>query len=139
MMAPSLSFISETSHSSSFRFVPAISRQLDKTITFTPHTLHLRMRSLHVHVATQRWRVQSTLPLFLAKARPTMLAFRLVLLLYIICQLAHSANIAHALTVNLDQLGTPTTLSAADVIQNRAKQWGVLYTDGEVHALSFII
>ena len=62
-----------------------------------------------------------------------------ILLLYIICQLAHSANIAHALTVNLDQLGTPTTLSAADVIQNRAKQWGVLYTDGEVHALSFII
>ena len=57
--------------------------------------------------------------------------------MYIICQLAHSATIAHALAVNLDQLGTPTTLSAADVIQTRAKQWGVLYTDGEVHALSF--
>ena len=57
--------------------------------------------------------------------------------MYIICQLAHSANIAHALAVNLDQLGTPTwffTLSAADVIQTRAKQWGVLYTDGEIHA-----
>ena len=25
-------------------------------------------------------------------------------------------------------------ISAADVIQTRAKQWGVLYTDGEVHA-----
>jgi len=67
-------------------------------------------------------------------------------MLYIICQ-AHSANIMHALVVNLDQLGTPTwffTLSAADVkwpdeIQTRAKQWGVLYTDDEVHVLSFII
>ena len=62
--------------------------------------------------------------------------------MYIICQLAHSANIAHALAVNLDQLGTPThtwfcALSAADVIQTRAKQWGRLYTDGEVHVLSF--
>ena len=55
----------------------------------------------------------------------------------IICQLAHSASIAHALAVNLDQLGAPTwffTLSAADVIQTRTKQWGVLYTDGKVHA-----
>ena len=50
------------------------------------------------------------------------------------------------LAVNLDQLGTPTwffTLSTADVkwpdvIQTRAKQWDVLYTDDEVRALSFI-
>ena len=62
--------------------------------------------------------------------------------MYIICQLAHSANRAHALAVNLDQLGTPTwffALSAADVIQTRDKQWGVLCTDDEVRALSFII
>ena len=61
-----------TSHSSSFRFVPAISRQLDKTVTFTPHTIHLRMRSLHVHVhvATQRCRVQSTPPPFSCKGSP---------------------------------------------------------------------
>ena len=63
------------------------------------------------------------------------------------CQLAHSANITHVLAVNLDQLGTPTwffTLSAADVkwpdvMQTRAKQWDVLYTDDEVRVLSFII
>jgi len=30
-------------------------------------------------------------------------------------------------------------LSAADVIQTRAKQWGVLYTDDEARALPFII
>ena len=70
MMAPSLSFISETSHSSSFHFVPAISRQLDKTVTFTPHTIYLRMRSLHVHVATQHWHLQSTLPPFSCKGSP---------------------------------------------------------------------
>ena len=66
--------------------------------------------------------------------------------MYIICQLAHSTDIMHVLAVNLDQLGTHTwffTLSAADVkwpdvIQTRAKQWGVLYTDDEVRALSFI-
>ena len=61
--------------------------------------------------------------------------------IYIICQLVHNANSAHALVVNLNQFGTPTwflTLSAADVIQTRAKQWSVLYTD-EVCVLSFII
>ena len=72
--------------------------------------------------------------------------------MYIICQLTHSTNNARALTLNpsmIHQLDTPTctwffTLSAADVkwpdvIQTRAKQWGVLYTDDEVHVLSFII
>ena len=29
-------------------------------------------------------------------------------------------------------------LSAADVVQTRAKQWGMLYTDNEVCALAFI-
>jgi len=58
----------ETSHSSSFRFVPAISWQLDKTVTFTPTPP--RMRSLHVHVATQRWRVQSILLPFSCKGSP---------------------------------------------------------------------
>ena len=37
-------------------------------------------------------------------------------IMYIVCQLVHSANIAHVLAV---QLGTPI---AADVIQTRAKQ-----------------
>ena len=55
--------------------------------------------------------------------------------MYIICQLAHSANSAHASRYSLAHLH----LSAAGVVQTRAKQWGVLYTNDEVCALSFII
>ena len=68
----------------------------------------------------------------------------------VMCQQVHSTNSMHALTLNLamiHQRGTPTwffSLSAADVkwpdvIQTRAKQWGVLYTVDEVCALSFMI
>ena len=72
----------------------------------------------------------------------------IVLCVYIICQLPHSANSEHVLALNLamiHHLGTPTLffiLSAADVkwpdvIQTRSKQWGVLYTDDEHNRISF--
>ena len=55
--------------------------------------------------------------------------------MYIISQLVHSANSAHAFAVNLDQLSTPAYNQL--LMCSRAKQWGVLYTDDEVRALPF--
>ena len=59
---------------------------------------------------------------------------------YIICQLAHSANIVHALAVNLDQLGTPTcffTLSAADVLDLNSRVCCTLMVEFMHYHLSF--
>jgi len=64
----------EASHSSSFRFVPAISWQLDKTVTFTLHTsTHAQLARARGHAVLART-VDPT-PFFLQRLAPQCLHF----------------------------------------------------------------